>query len=98
LVRLRAEGCRIFLWSAGGADYARRRATDHGVDGYFDGFYEKDERDSDGRYVPAFLRDPLDATFVDDRPEDMPIGSTVMSVSPYLVDDPFDEGFRRALA
>ncbi len=97
LGRLRADGCRVLLWSAGGAGYARGRAEQHGVADLFDGFHDKDARDAAGRYVPAFLDDPLGATYVDDRPEDMPVGATVVAVSPYLSDDPFDRGLARAL-
>jgi phosphoserine phosphatase len=98
LVRLRSGGCRVLLWSAGGAEYARSRAAQQGVEGLFDGFFDKDERDRDGRYIPGFLASPLAATFVDDRPEDLPVGARVVPVSPYLVDDPFDQGLARALA
>jgi long-chain acyl-CoA synthetase len=98
LRRLRAEGCRVLLWSAGGAGYARDRASQHGIDGLFDGFFDKDQRDAQGRYVPTFLATPLAATYVDDRPEDMPIGAAIIPVSPYLVDDRFDRGLERALA
>ncbi len=97
LARLRAHGCRILLWSAAGADYARSRAAQHGVEHLFDGFHDKDIRDASGRYVATFLEVPLDATYVDDRPEDMPRGATVVAVSPYLADDPFDGGLARAL-
>ena len=97
LARLRAHGCRILLWSAAGADYARSRAAQHGVEHLFDGFHDKDIRDASGRYVATFLEVPLDATYVDDRPEDMPRGATVVAVSPYLADDPLDGGLARAL-
>ena len=97
LERLRSSGCRLLLWSAGGGEYAERRAAAHGIDGYFEGFFDKDNRDSDGRYVPTFLTAPLDATFVDDQPVDMPVGATVVAVSPYLRHDPHDRGLARAL-
>ncbi|HVX18247.1 MAG TPA: HAD family hydrolase [Acidimicrobiales bacterium] len=94
---LRADGCSIVLWSAGGASYAQGRATQHGIDHLVDGFYEKAVRDDDGRYRPAFLADLAAATFVDDRPEDMPEAATVVAVSPYLAEDPFDRGLTRAV-
>ena len=62
---------------------------DHLVDGYF----AKDGRDVDGRYLTAHL--PLDgrrAVFVDDRPEDLARDLDVLAVSPYLSDDPYDRG------
>lgn len=96
LAWLRAEGRVVLLWSAGGADYARDRAAQHGIDGYFDGFFDKADRDGGGRYVAPFLADLGIATFVDDRPEDMPAGAQVIAVSPYLTDDPFDRGLERA--
>jgi hypothetical protein len=98
LGRLRAAGARILLWSAGGAEYARERAAQHQLDQLVDGFHDKAVRDGDGRYVPAFLDTPLGATFVDDRPEDLPLGARVVAVSPYLAHDPFDRGWARALA
>lgn len=97
LARLRADGCRVLLWSAAGADYARSRAAQHGVEHLFDGFHDKAVRDEAGRYVATFLDAPLAATYVDDRPEDMPAGATVVAVSPYLADDPFDRGLARGL-
>jgi long-chain acyl-CoA synthetase len=96
LVHLRRSGCTVLLWSAGGADYAELRMQPHGVDTLFDGFHDKDVRDSDGRYIPSFLTDPLAAVFVDDRPEDMPVGAEVVTVSPYLSDTPWDRGLAPA--
>jgi long-chain acyl-CoA synthetase len=98
LDRLRTDGCRVLLWSAGGAEYARRRAVQHDIVTRFDGFFDKLERDAEGRYIPTFLADPARATFVDDRPDDMPSVATVVAVSPYLAPDPHDAGLARALA
>jgi long-chain acyl-CoA synthetase len=95
LIDLRTSGCRIVLWSAGGADYARERAEDHGVAELVDGFYDKDERDGDGRYIPGFVEAGARVTFVDDRPEDLPVGATVVAVSPYISADPFDRAIER---
>ena len=44
LEQLRAQGSVVVLWSAGGGDYARRRAVDHGIDDLIHAFYGKDER------------------------------------------------------
>jgi hypothetical protein len=92
------ERFAVLLWSAGGAQYAWERAAQHGVANLFDGFHSKDERDDDSRYLPSFLDAPLDATYVDDRPEDIPIGAAVVAVSPYLAGSPFDRAFERVLA
>jgi long-chain acyl-CoA synthetase len=86
---------RIILWSAGGGAYARARAEEFGVDHLVDGFFAKEGRDVDGRYVTAPL--PLHdhhAVFVDDRPEDLArdLDVDVLAVSPYLSHDPHDHG------
>jgi phosphoglycolate phosphatase-like HAD superfamily hydrolase len=98
LSHLRSAGVRVHLWSAGGADYARERMEPHGVDVHFSGFHDKDRRDSDGRYVPSFLADPLDAVYVDDRPEDMPLGAEVIAVSPYISESKWDRGLATVAA
>ena len=38
LQRLRDEGCHLFLWSTGGADYCRKVAHFHGMSDFFEGF------------------------------------------------------------
>ena len=96
LDHLRAEGCTLLLWSAGGADYARERAEAHGLAPAFDGFHGKDDRGPDGRFLTPFLERATDATFVDDRPEDLPHGATVVAVSPYLAANPHDRAWHRA--
>jgi hypothetical protein len=90
LMGLRKQECVVLLWSAGGAAYARRRAEEHGIDGLFQGFFDKETRDDAGRYVPGFLPDVGAVVFVDDRPEDMPVGADVLAVSPYIADNPHD--------
>jgi long-chain acyl-CoA synthetase len=97
LRHLRASSCTVLLWSAGGADYAHRRATEQGVAELFDGFHDKEGRDEDGRYLTAeFLADHAAVVFVDDRPEDMPIGADVIAVHPYLSNNPYDRGLSHA--
>jgi long-chain acyl-CoA synthetase len=95
LEHLAAEGRRVILWSAGGDAYARSRAEELGVDHLVDGFFAKEGRDVDGRYLTAQL--PLHdhhAVFVDDRPEDLArdLDVDVLAVSPYLSHDPHDHG------
>jgi hypothetical protein len=93
LERLQLTGHRVLLWSAGGAEYAHERATVHDVDRFVDAYGEKKGRDADGRYrTDALLADLAGVVFVDDRPEDMPLGADVIAVSPYLSDDRFDRG------
>jgi 3-deoxy-D-manno-octulosonate 8-phosphate phosphatase KdsC-like HAD superfamily phosphatase len=96
LDHLRASGARVLLWSAGGADYARDRMAALSVDDRFHGFFDKDGRDDDGRYLTAFLPDLDGVVFVDDRPEDMPVGADVVAVAPYLAHNRFDRGLRPA--
>ena len=85
------SGSRVILWSAGGADYARARAEQFGVDAHVSGYYAKDGRDADGRYVTGHLALHADrAVFVDDRPEDLGLELDVITVSPYLSEDAHD--------
>ena len=97
LEQLHASGRTIVLWSAGGAEYAEARATNHDIAKYVHSFHDKDERDLDGRYIPRFLSDSS-AVFVDDRPEDMPLDADVIAVSPYIGPNPHDRGLGRAVA
>lgn len=97
LAHLRSIGCRVLLWSAGGAEYARERAATHGVESLFDGFHMKAARDGAGRYIPAFVEAEA-VVFVDDRPEDMPVDADVVAVSPYIAPNPHDRGLRDAAA
>jgi hypothetical protein len=93
LRHLQATGCRVLLWSAGGADYARERAAEQTVEELFHGFFAKAVRDECGRYDTTQLDVLLTATiFVDDRPEDMPMDADVMAVHPYLSNNPHDFG------
>jgi long-chain acyl-CoA synthetase len=92
---LARRGRHIILWSAGGDAYARARAEEFGVDHLVDGFFAKEGRDVNSRYLTAQL--PLHdhhAVFVDDRPEDLArdLDVDVLAVSPYLSHDPHDHG------
>jgi hypothetical protein len=92
LEHLKRHAKTVVWWSAGGRDYARRRAVQLGVERLVDAFHSKDARDAAGRYVADHVVDAGVVVFVDDRPEDLPLGATVMSVSPYLAHDPRDRG------
>jgi long-chain acyl-CoA synthetase len=93
LDHLHSQRCTVILWSAGGADYARRRAEAMGVDHLFHDFHDKDGRDHHGRYVTHRFLESLDnVIFVDDRPEDMPRDAEVVAVRPYLAGNPHDRG------
>jgi len=89
-------GSLVLLWSAGGAEYARRRAAERGVDRHFGGFHGKETRGADGRYLTAFLDAHRlagrDIVFVDDMPADLPIGADVVGVRPYLAANHHDRG------
>ncbi|MHB8463996.1 MAG: HAD family hydrolase [Acidimicrobiales bacterium] len=95
LTDLRQSGCTVLAWSAGGASYARRRAEEHALGALFDGFYAKDGRDADGRYVLPRPAQGPGVVFVDDRPEDLPATADVIVVSPYLAANPHDRAFDR---
>jgi hypothetical protein len=99
LESVEVAGATVLLWSAGGADYARQRAVTAGIDHLVDGYHDKDGRDADGRYSTAHVCAAIDGVvFVDDRPDDMPLGAEVIAVSPYLAPTPHDRGLDPALA
>src|SRR5438552_6923083 len=94
---LRRAGHRVVLWSAGGAEYARRRAELHDIAARFDAFHAKSWRDPQGRYrTDHFLPDHHGVVFVHDRPEDMPEGADVIAVSPYVGGNAHDRGLATA--
>jgi long-chain acyl-CoA synthetase len=93
LEHLRAQGSTVVLWSAGGGDYARRRAVDHGIADLIHAYYDKDARGADGRYLVDHLAEEhRPRVCVDDRPEEMPIDVDIVGVSPYLAPNPHDLG------
>ena len=88
-----AKRTRVFLWSAGGAGYARARAEQFRVDYLLSGYFSKEGRDADGCYLTTHL--PVwrgSAVFVDDRPEDLAGDVDLLTVSPYITEDPHDRG------
>ena len=95
---LHAGGHRLILWSAGGAGYAADRLDAHGLAGLFEGWYDKEGRDRDGRYLTPFLESLDRVIFVDDRPEDLPLGAEFIGLRPYLGPNPHDQGLDRVRA
>ena len=51
LESLRAQGATVVLWSAGGGEYAQRRAVAVGIDDLVHACYDKDGRGADGRWA-----------------------------------------------
>ena len=95
---LAERGVRIVLWSAGGADYARRKAAGVGIAARVEAFYEKGARDADGRWTTAhFASAHRSATFVDDLPAEAPREPRLIGVSPYIGENAHDRGLARAL-
>jgi long-chain acyl-CoA synthetase len=99
LAGLLDRGCTIVLWSAGGAEYAARKAGEHGLVGYVAAYYAKADRDAHGRYrtdhfQPAHAPD----VFVDDVPADLPLGVRVVPVSQFFGANSADRALYRVLA
>ena len=91
LEALSARGVDRVLWSAGGADYARRMAAAHGIDDMFHAFHAKAERGADQRYLIDHLQTRDDALiFVDDSPVDLPRGAEIIRVSQFMGNNPAD--------
>lgn len=99
LDHLRGLGHSLLLWSAGGADYARQRARQHGIHDLFDGFFGKEGRDEAGYYLVTHL--PAGSgrmVFVDDRTDEIAPTWERVAVSPYIAGDPGDREMQRLLA
>jgi long-chain acyl-CoA synthetase len=98
LEQLRAQGSTVVLWSAGGGEYARRKAIAVGIDDLIHAFYDKDERLPDGRWSTAHLaREHRPQVCVDDRPEELPTDVDPVGVTPYLAPNPHDLGLAALL-
>jgi phosphoglycolate phosphatase-like HAD superfamily hydrolase len=99
LEELRAQGSTVVLWSAGGGEYARRRAVALGIDDLVHAFYDKDERGDDGRYLITHLAEEhRPDVCVDDQPEELPTHVDPVAVSPYLAPNAHDVGLATLLA
>lgn len=99
---LRGRGHDIVLWSAGGDDYARRKARQHGLDDLVAAYHDKSERDADGCWIADAILQVYDVeAFVDDLPHELPrrlpSGSRVVAVRPFIGGSPHDRGLRDAL-
>jgi phosphoglycolate phosphatase-like HAD superfamily hydrolase len=96
---LRNRGVTVVLWSAGGAEYARRKAEGVGIDAHVAAYYAKAARDDAGRWCTAHLAaHHREATFVDDLPAEAPLAPRLIGVSPYIAENPHDRGLAAALA
>lgn len=89
---LTGAGVEIVLWSAGGQEYARRRAEQFGFDHLLTATYGKVERDESGAWSVAEVlagHDP--ELFVDDLPHELPASVDVIGVRPYLAENRHDK-------
>lgn len=57
LNRLKQKGCHLFLWSTAGANYARKVARRHKLNGLFDGYAAKPDIIIDD--IPSTAIDPF---------------------------------------
>jgi long-chain acyl-CoA synthetase len=98
LEHLRAQGSTVVLWSAGGGEYARRRAESLGIEDLVHAYYDKDERLADGRWSTAHLAvEHRPHVCVDDRPEELPTDVDRVAVVEYLAPNPHDLGLAALL-
>lgn len=98
LRKLQARGTKLVLWSAGGADYARRMLAQFGLDQVFCGFYDKARRGPDGRYLIDHIpRDHWPGTLIDDFPDEIPLAPQVIRVRQFLGNNLNDRGLNQAI-
>ncbi len=96
---LRGDGRTIVAWSAGGADYARRKLGAFDLAGYVSGFYDKDRRDRDGRYRVSHLPPHhRPGTCVDDFPHEVPLACRIVAVPQFFGGNPADNGLEAAIS
>lgn len=85
LALLEQLGVDVVVWSAGGADHARRMLTAHGLDRHCLAFYSKQGRDAEGRFVVDHLSPAHRPTvFVDDQPDELPRQGRIVAVSQFF--------------
>jgi hypothetical protein len=95
LEELVRRGVTCVLWSAGGAEYARRVAIAHGFDHTIDAYYPKHARDRAKRYtLDHFAPAHRPHVFVDDAPCDVPTDAIVVSVTQFLGGNAADMALR----
>lgn len=95
LAHLHQRDLLILVWSAGGAEYAQRRADQHDLADLVHSFHSKNSRDDQGRYrVDHFLRELDDVVFIDDQPNELPARARSIGVRPYLAANQHDSGLR----
>ena len=89
---LAARKYGLVLWSAGGAEYAARKARFHHIHQYFGIFAGKQGRDGRGFYTTDHVERAVDGdlVFVDDQPADIPPERHCIAVPSYLRDNPHD--------
>ncbi|HEU4428885.1 MAG TPA: NIF family HAD-type phosphatase [Myxococcota bacterium] len=98
LGELRERGAEIVLWSAAGAEYARRKAAFVGIAELVAAFYAKTTRDAAGRWSAAHLApEHRAATFIDDMPDEAPHSPRLIPVSPYIAENAHDGGLEPVL-
>jgi long-chain acyl-CoA synthetase len=79
------HGVDCVLWSAGGADYARGKAREHGIEDRFVAYYAKQARDESARYMIDHFDDVHHPdAFVDDSPIDLPLDANVVPVPQFI--------------
>jgi hypothetical protein len=83
LDRLAAAGCRLSLWSAGGAEYADRIATRVGIRSRFAAVAAK-AVDVDGRWALPAGWAAVPVTCVDDEPGRLPPGVRTVALRAWL--------------
>jgi phosphoglycolate phosphatase-like HAD superfamily hydrolase len=99
LHRLSCDGVSLVLWSAGGREYAARHAAAQGISHHFTAFYDKGMRDQTRRYTTAhFSREHRPHVFVDDAPDDLPLGADVIAVPQFIGGNSSDSALLMLLA
>ena len=95
---LRANDIDVVVWSAGGGDYARRRAALLGFESSVSAFHSKAERGADGCWCSkAIDAAHVPLMFVDDRPDELSSDRSVMGVRPYIASSRHDRGLEDVL-
>jgi hypothetical protein len=93
LMALQKADVPVLLWSAGGAEYARRRARGANIDGLITAVHAKDARDANGRWLlPELAPEHAPAVLVDDRPEELPAVGEVVGVPTFVGPNSRDTG------